>query len=88
VTRRTLADGTVLRGAQAISAYDALRLYTRGSAYAERLEHVKAALAPGMLADFAVLEDDPTAVDPERLAGIGVSGTWVGGERVWPREER
>ena len=83
VTRRSLADGTVLGGSQRISPYEALRLYTVGSAYAEGLEHVKGALAPGMLADFVALEADPTEVDPDALAGIGVSGTWVGGEQVW-----
>jgi predicted amidohydrolase YtcJ len=83
VTRRSLADGAVLGGSQRIAAREALELYTAGSAYAERLESVKGRLAPGYLADFAVLDEDPLAVDPEHISEIGVAETWVGGERVW-----
>ena len=86
VTRRSLADGRLLGGSQRVSPYEALRVYTVGSAYAEGLEGVKGRLAPGYLADFAVLEDDPLAVDPERLSTIAVSATYVGGELVYAKD--
>lgn len=70
-------------GPEAISPLEALRCYTRGSAYAEFAEDRKGALAPGMYADFAALSADPTAVAPETIRDIRVLGTWVGGRRVY-----
>lgn len=82
VTRQT-ADGTVLGGNQRITAGEALALYTTGAAYAAGEETVKGRLTPGMLADFTVLDEDPLTADPQRLAAIGVSETWVGAQQVW-----
>lgn len=80
---REAADGTVLGGSQRITPREALALYTTGSAYASDEATVKGRLAPGFLADFVALDDDPLQVDPHRLSRVGVRETWVGGERVW-----
>ncbi|QXJ21280.1 amidohydrolase [Actinomadura graeca] len=80
---RTAADGAVLGGNQRISPREALRLYTVGAAEASDEAAVKGRLAPGHLADFTVLGDDPLAVDPRTIACIPVLATWVGGEQVW-----
>jgi len=37
-------------------------------------------IAPGMLADFAVLDRDPRTCPPNELAEIPVAMTWIGGE--------
>ena len=79
VNRRT-ASGAPFNPAEAITAEQALRAWTWGSAYASRQEHVKGSIAPGMLADLVVLSEDPTAVSPERIAGLEVLATIVGGE--------
>ena len=73
-------------GPEAISPLEALRCYTRGSAFAEFMEDRKGALLPGMFADLAVLSEDPTAVPPERIRDIKVAQTWVGGRKVYDRE--
>ena len=78
VNRRT-ASGAPFNPAEAITAQQALHAYTRGSAYASRQEHVKGSIAPGMLADLVVLSEDPTAVNPERIAGLAVLATIVDG---------
>jgi predicted amidohydrolase YtcJ len=83
VTRET-ADGRVLGECQRISAVEALWMYTVGSAKACGEGAVKGRLAPGYLADFTVLAENPLTVDPHRLGTIPVLSTWVGGERVWP----
>ena len=44
--------------AEALSVEDALVAYTRGSAFAEFMETRKGTLAPGMLADLAILSQD------------------------------
>jgi hypothetical protein len=79
VNRRT-ASGAPFNPGEAITAQQALYAYTRGSAYASRQEHVKGSIAPGMLADLVVLSEDPTAVSPERIAGLAVLATIVGGQ--------
>ncbi|MCC6174129.1 MAG: amidohydrolase [Chloroflexi bacterium] len=84
-TRRG-SDGAAIGLSQRISPLEALRLYTTAGAYASGEQAVKGKLAPGYLADFVVLGDDPTTVDPERLSAIPVQATYVGGRRVWSAE--
>ncbi|HUX39188.1 MAG TPA: amidohydrolase [Rectinemataceae bacterium] len=74
-------------GPEAITALEAIRCYTRGSAYAEFAEGRKGALGPGMLADFVVLSADPTSVPIATIRDIEVDETWVGGRRVYSRVE-
>src|SRR5579863_8469570 len=79
VNRRT-ASGAPFNQAEAITAADALRAYTWGSAYASKQEHVKGSIKPGKLADLTILSEDPTAVSQDRIAGLEVVATIVGGE--------
>ena len=72
-------------GPERISAEEALRCYTVGSAYAEFMEGRKGMLAPGMLADFAVLSQDITSVPSERIGDTLVEETVVGGKTVYRR---
>ncbi|MER6878545.1 amidohydrolase family protein, partial [Amycolatopsis sp. NPDC000673] len=82
VTRRA-PDGELFGPSQRISVEDALGVYTTGSAYASGEETTKGQLAPGFLADFAVLVEDPFEADAETLDRVQVRETWVGGQRVW-----
>jgi predicted amidohydrolase YtcJ len=79
VNRRT-ASGAPFNPGEAITAEQALRAYTSGSAYASGAENVKGTIAAGKLADLVVLSDDPLAVAPSRIAGIEVLATFVDGE--------
>ncbi len=79
VNRRT-ASGELFNAGEAITAEQALRAYTFGSAYASHAEHAKGTIAPGMLADLVVLSDDPTAVSPASIGDIQVLATYVDGE--------
>jgi predicted amidohydrolase YtcJ len=72
-------------GPERISAEEAMRCYTVGSAYAEFMEARKGVLAPGKLADFAVLSQDLTAVPRERIGDTVVEETVVGGRTVYKR---
>jgi predicted amidohydrolase YtcJ len=40
-------------------------------------------LEPGKLADFTVLDASPLDTDPERIGGIGVLATVIGGTPVY-----
>jgi predicted amidohydrolase YtcJ len=79
VNRRT-ASGAPFNPGEAVSAAAAVRAWTWGSAYASRQEHVKGSIAPDLLADLVVLSEDPTAVSPDRIAGLEVLATIVGGQ--------
>jgi predicted amidohydrolase YtcJ len=61
----------------------AIAAYTTGSAFAEFDEKQKGTLAPGMLADFIVLDRDLTAVPPEKILDVQVLRTVVGGKTVY-----
>jgi predicted amidohydrolase YtcJ len=78
VNRRT-ASGAPFNAGEAITAEEALRAYTWGSAYASKAENVKGSVEVGKLADFTVLSEDPTAVSPGRIAGLQVIATIVDG---------
>jgi predicted amidohydrolase YtcJ len=82
---RTGFDGTPLGLSQRITAHEALALYTTSAAYASDEAGTKGRLAPGYLADFVVLDDDPLTVDPSTLGTLGVRATYVGAAKVWER---
>ena len=63
----------------AFSREEAVTAYTRGSAYAEFAEREKGTLAPGMLADLAVLSQDIFTVPPQALPATRSVLTIVGG---------
>jgi predicted amidohydrolase YtcJ len=65
---------------EAITLEQAVIAYTRTAAYAEHEEHEKGTIAPGMLADLAVLSQDIFTMPPERLADVSSVLTIVGGE--------
>ncbi|HWX94244.1 MAG TPA: amidohydrolase family protein [Terriglobales bacterium] len=68
---------------QKISMDQAIAAYTTGSAFAEFAEKEKGLMVPGMLADFVVLDRDPTAVVPQKLLETQVLRTVVGGKTVY-----
>lgn len=68
-----------------ISAADALRIYTAGSAVAAQHEDELGRIAPGYLADFVALDRDVTACDPEEITDARVLATFVGGREVYSR---
>jgi predicted amidohydrolase YtcJ len=63
-----------------VSAEAALRAHTYEGAVSLGREDDLGSLEVGKYADFAVLADDPLAVEPLRIAEITVLETWVGGE--------
>jgi predicted amidohydrolase YtcJ len=65
---------------QKLTIDEALAAYTAGSAYAEYAERDKGHLAPGMLADFVVLDRDLTTINPKEILGTKVLRTVVAGK--------
>ena len=68
---------------QKITMEQAISAYTTGSAFAQFAEKDKGVLAPGMLADFVVLDRDLAAVAPAKVLETKVLRTVVGGKTVF-----
>jgi predicted amidohydrolase YtcJ len=68
---------------QKLTMDQAIAAYTSGSAFAEFEEKEKGKLAPGMLADFVVLDRDITAASAEKELSTKVLRTVVGGKTVY-----
>jgi predicted amidohydrolase YtcJ len=67
----------------------ALAAFTSEAAYAGLAEDRIGRLAPGMAADFILIDRDIMRErDQRRVRGTQVLETWVSGERVWAREGR
>lgn len=67
---------------EALTREQAVVAYTRGSAYAAFAERLRGTIAPGMLADLAVLSQDVFGVAPDALPATRSDLTMVGGEVV------
>lgn len=76
---RLTASGQVLGEHEHIPVYDALRAVTLDAAYTLRMDHEAGTIESGKRADFAVLDEDPLAVDRAEVKDIPVWGTVIGG---------
>jgi predicted amidohydrolase YtcJ len=83
VTRRSENGKQEYFPEQKLTMDQAIAAYTTGSAFAEFEEKEKGKLAPGMLADFVVLDRDVTATSAEKLLATKVLRTVVGGKTVY-----
>ena len=83
VTRRA-ASGQELLAEEAVSVQPALAMYTTSAAYASFEEDIKGAIAPGKLADMAILSADPIKSPLEQLKDIKVEMTIIDGKIAWP----
>ena len=82
MTRRA-EGGEVLGAEEAVPAEMALAMHTVNAAYAARHEADRGTIEAGKLADFALIDRDPTAVEPDELLEAEVRLTVVGGRVVW-----
>jgi predicted amidohydrolase YtcJ len=78
INRKT-ASGRTLGATECISVDDALRTITLGAAYTFGLDGEIGSIEAGKLADFAVLEDDPTEIGGDKLKDVRIWGTVQGG---------
>jgi predicted amidohydrolase YtcJ len=80
VTRATGSGAVSGPDAEKLSGESALRTYTQGSAAATGRADRVGTLAEGMLADFVLLSDSPSTVEPHAISSIEVRATAVGGD--------
>ncbi len=82
VTRRS-RSGDIIGPAQRVDPITALKAMTIWPAYQHFEEDQKGSIEVGKLADFVVISDDPTKVDPETLDTLKVLETIKEGETVY-----
>lgn len=82
VARRERTSGRVVGPAQKLTREQALATMTRNGAWLSFEEGEKGMLAPGMLADLAVLDSDPLTVADEDIPRLHALLTLVGGQVV------
>jgi len=84
-TRRT-ASGYVPAPEQSIDIHEALKIHTKGSAYAAFEENEKGSIEEGKLADLVVWSHDLYSVNPKEASEMEALITIVGGEIVYQRK--
>ena len=87
VTGKTVGGTPLYPEANRLDRAEALRRYTLGSAWFSGEEDKKGAIAPGQLADLAVLSADYFSVPEEEIKGIESVLTMVGGKIVYAAGE-
>jgi predicted amidohydrolase YtcJ len=80
VTGESWDGGSVREERHRLSRTEALRAYTHGNTWFSSEESVRGRLAPGYLADLAVLDRDYFSVDTAEIPAIRSELTLVGGE--------
>ncbi|MBL8773604.1 MAG: amidohydrolase [Phenylobacterium sp.] len=84
---RTSRTGVVSGPAQRESAYRALQALTTGPAWQTFEETRRGRIAPGLLADFVVLDRNPLDTPPAAIREIRVLETVKEGATVWRRAD-
>ena len=84
VDRRDMASGQVLGQSERLSRLQALRALTRSGAWLGFAERERGMLAPGRLADLAVLDRDPLTAPLDSLHELRCAMTMVGGRVIHP----
>jgi len=80
---RETRGGLVCGPHQAINLEQALRSYTSEPAWQDHMEDRKGSIAVGMLADFAVLGEDITTIDPHKIEEVQVHMSIVDGNVIF-----
>ncbi len=84
VTRRG-ASGEIYGADERIDVGKALQMYTANGAYMTFEENVKGQLAPGLLADIVILNENLLEIPPEKILETQVDMTILDGEIVYRR---
>ncbi|MCL1994293.1 MAG: amidohydrolase [Spirochaetes bacterium] len=83
---RASADGHPAEGwnpKERLTIEESLRAYTVDAAYAAHLEKSSGRIAPGLFADFILLDRDILNIPHEEIKDIKVLAAWVDGKRIF-----
>ena len=81
------ATGCRVAAHEKIPLLEALCLYTKNAAHVMFEDDIKGTITAGKLADFIVLDTDPTRLNSEEIKGLRVKKTIINGAVVWERKD-
>jgi predicted amidohydrolase YtcJ len=87
VARRDMESGAVIGARERLARAPALRALTAGGAWITGAERERGTLAPGRVADLAVLDRDPLSAPIDEVADLTCLLTMVGGRVVHGRAD-
>jgi predicted amidohydrolase YtcJ len=79
-------DRKVYGEKQRLTVYEAVSLFTKGSAYAICHEHDRGLIKPGYTADFTVLDKDLFKISEHEILSVNVRITVVNEEKVYEKQ--
>jgi predicted amidohydrolase YtcJ len=82
-TNKDDAERTVYGEKEKLSVYEAVSLFTKGSAYAICHENDRGMIKEGFLADFTILEQNIFTIPEDEIADLKVKMTVIGGDIVY-----
>lgn len=85
VIRKSSFDGKTYLPKEALTIFEAVQLYTTGSAYVINQENSRGLIAEGYHADFTILEKDIFQVNPNEIHEIDVAMTVIDGKIVYDK---
>jgi len=85
VTRRSFIDGTCYIPEERLTVYEAVSLFTAGSAYAIGKENKRGKIVKGYEADFTIMDRDIFEVEAEEIKDIQVNVTIIDGRIVYQK---
>lgn len=83
VARKSLSGGGAFAPNEALSVYDAVRLFTSSAAKAGGHAHDRGMIKENYAADFVVIDKDIFGTEPEEIKEANVIKTVVGGHTVY-----
>lgn len=85
VTRRSFIDGICYIPEEILSVFEAVSLFTTGSAYAIGKENKRGKIAKGYEADFTIMDRDIFNIEVEEILNIQVAATIIDGQMVYQK---
>ena len=86
MVNRRGSNGKLYGENQGVTPAEAIRVFTLGGAFAMFEEKTRGSITAGKLADFVVLEADPTKVAPQKIKEIVVRATYIGGAEIFTKQ--
>ncbi|MFD3445302.1 amidohydrolase [Microbacteriaceae bacterium 4G12] len=86
VSRKSFIDEKVYLPKERLTMFEAVSLFTSGSAYAICKEQCRGKIIPGYEADFTIVDRDVFTIQPEELLELSVMMTVVDGIVVYTKE--
>ncbi|WP_026593679.1 amidohydrolase [Bacillus sp. UNC437CL72CviS29] len=85
VTRRSFMDGTCYIPEERLSVFEAVSLFTTGSAYTIGKENERGKIAQGYEADFTIMDRNVFEIKVEDIKNIQVTATVIDGQIVYQK---